>query len=184
MTQEILARMRETGFTTYDGGPVRYDPVEWDINNGRCDEWAGLAARRLGVGSCTMWMDPYHCVLFYQGLWYDADCVDGEADWANLPMFKDPGRERPEPLQREKRMTEPQSPSVSREEEARRADEAKRANLEQVGVDLMNAYNQGRTNPAWMAVNGHDTTTGYEFLIDHPSGEPVLVTLTRYHSIG
>lgn len=81
-------------------------------------------------------------------------------------------------------MTEPQSPSVSREEEARRADEAKRASLEQVGVDLMNAYNQGRTNPAWMAVNGHDTTTGYEFLIDHPSGEPVLVTLTRYHSIG
>lgn len=97
--------MRETGFTVYDGGPVRYDPVEWDINNGRCDEWAGLAARRLGVGSCTMWMDPYHCVLFYKGRWYDADCLDGEVDWANLPMFKDPGLDRPEPLPKEENVS-------------------------------------------------------------------------------
>lgn len=76
-----------------------------------------------------------------------------------------------------------EEPHRIREQAVQAADTARRGRLERVGVDLMNAYNQGRTNPAWMAVNGHDTITGYEFLIGHPSGEDVLVTVTPDRSV-
>jgi hypothetical protein len=99
VTQDILDGMRRDGFIINEGDPVRFDPVVWDINNGYCNEWAALAAERLGENAYTEWIDPYHCVLFYQGRWYDADCPEGEPYWADLPMFADPAHERPEPLQ-------------------------------------------------------------------------------------
>lgn len=98
VTEEILGRMRRTGFTIHDGDEVRFDPVVWDINNGYCETWAKLAAERLGENTYIEWIDPYHCALFYQGKWYDADCLDGEYYWADLPMFADPAHERPELL--------------------------------------------------------------------------------------
>ena len=64
-----------------------------------------------------------------------------------------------------------------REKEKQRADQARQGRLEQAGVDLMNAYNRGRTDPSHMAVNGHDTAPGYEFFIDSPSGETIRVTV-------
>lgn len=106
VTEEVLAGMRREGFY-YQGdvyGPVRlrYDPVVWDINDGKCDTWAGRAAellRQRGKNAYTAWIDPAvdHCVLVYDGKFYDADCPDGVDLWSELPMFADPYYPRPEP---------------------------------------------------------------------------------------
>ena len=96
VTEEILDRMRRDGF--YYQGQLRFDPVVWDVNNGHCAAWAKRAAE-LVPGSFTAWIDPAvdHCVLVYDGRFYDADCPDGVDRWSELPMFADPAHERPEP---------------------------------------------------------------------------------------
>ncbi len=96
VTEEILDRMREDGF--YYQGQLRHDPVVWDINNGHCEAWASRAAELI-PGAFTAWIDPAvdHCVLVYDGKFYDADCPRGVDRWSQLPMFADPALERPEP---------------------------------------------------------------------------------------
>jgi hypothetical protein len=42
----------------------------------------------------------------------------------------------------------------------------------------MNRWNAGRTDPAQMAVMGHDTATGYEFCIER-DGVTYTVTVAR-----
>ncbi len=105
VTEEILDRMRREGFhvqyNVVTGEPMdelRHDPTVWDINNGCCEEWAELAADRI-PGAFTVWIDPDvdHCVLCYDGKFYDADCPDGVDRWGQLPMFANPQLERPEP---------------------------------------------------------------------------------------
>lgn len=61
---------------------------------------------------------------------------------------------------------EPVSPAVVRKEAGKAADEVNRGLLASIGRDLMNGYNQDRTDPSGMAVLGHDTATGYEFALD------------------
>jgi hypothetical protein len=95
VTEELLSRMRRSGF--YYEGVLRYDPLVWDINNGRCEEWASLAADRI-PDSFPVWMDEQHCVLAYNGRFYDADCIDGEDDYQDLPMFARWYEDRPQPL--------------------------------------------------------------------------------------
>jgi hypothetical protein len=95
VTGEILDEMRLDGF--YYQGRKRYDPQVWDINNGYCDSWA-LRAAELIPGAFTAWIDPDvdHCVLVYDGKFYDADCPDGVDKWSELPMFADPQQDRPD----------------------------------------------------------------------------------------
>lgn len=102
VTAEILGRLRDNGFhVRYDNGnaldELRFDPLVWDINNGYCEQWADLAAERIGEGAFATWIDPEHCVLVYDGRFYDADCTKGKRHWNQLPMFADPAHERPEP---------------------------------------------------------------------------------------
>jgi hypothetical protein len=59
-----------------------------------------------------------------------------------------------------------------------RADAANKARIAKVGVDLMNAYNRGKTDPSDMATLGHDTMTGYEFYIEE-DGLVIKIDLTR-----
>jgi len=94
VTQEILERMRRAGF--YYRKRVRYDPTVWDINNGHCEAWAFRAAELI-PGSFAAWIDTQHCVLIYNGRFYDADCPQGTQNWEELPMFADPPTGRPEP---------------------------------------------------------------------------------------
>lgn len=96
VTQEILDRMRRTGFRVGGEGPVRYDPLTYDINDGHCEAWAFRAAELI-PGAFAAWIDPEHCVLVYEGRFYDADCPEGTRHWDQLPMFADPQHERPEP---------------------------------------------------------------------------------------
>lgn len=94
VTEEILGRMRLNGF--YYRKRLRYDPTVWDINDGHCYSWANRAAELI-PGSFAQWIDPQHCVLVYEGRFYDADCPQGVNRWRKLPMFARPPIERPEP---------------------------------------------------------------------------------------
>lgn len=93
VTEEILGRMRRDGFRYRRR--LRFDPLVWDINNGHCDAWAERAAELLPGGFAT-WVDTYHCVLVYDGRFYDADCPEGTRHWKDLPMFAIPPPGRPE----------------------------------------------------------------------------------------
>jgi len=93
VTQEILERMRRNGF--YYRSRLRHDPLVWDINNGHCDSWADRAAELI-PDSFAVWVDPYHCVLVYDGKFYDADCPEGARQWKDLPMFAQPPPRRPQ----------------------------------------------------------------------------------------
>jgi hypothetical protein len=108
VTDELLGEMRRDGFYPYVAGSgKRFDPLVWDINNGYCGQWAGRAADLID-GAYPVWIEGYeddghpwyHCVLVYEDRYYDADCPDGVDDVDDLPMFTDPGYERPEPLDR------------------------------------------------------------------------------------
>ena len=94
VTEEILERMRRTGFKYR--GRLRYDPLVFDINDGHCDSWAHRAAELL-PGAFAAWIDPQHCVLVYDGKFYDADCPQGTEHWNMLPMFAEPPTRRPRP---------------------------------------------------------------------------------------
>lgn len=61
-----------------------------------------------------------------------------------------------------------------REKEKKKADEVNRAALASIGRDLMNGYNRDRTDPSGMAVLGHDTTTGYEFVVEREGRTAVV----------
>jgi hypothetical protein len=103
VTEEILDRMRESGFhvefNVITGDPedeLRFDPIPWDVNNGHCEAWAERAAELI-PGALAAWIDPVHCVLVYDGLFYDADWTAGARHWNQLPMFSNAMHERPEP---------------------------------------------------------------------------------------
>jgi hypothetical protein len=60
----------------------------------------------------------------------------------------------------------------------RRAKAARQGFLREVGVDLMNAWNHGKTDPSLMAEYGRDTTFGFAFNIER-DGQAVKVEVTR-----
>ena len=79
VTEEILDQMRRDGFHVYynfiTGEPMdelRYNPLVWDISNGRCEQWAALASERIPGGARIAWINPdvNHCVLVYDGKFY------------------------------------------------------------------------------------------------------------------
>jgi len=63
-------------------------------------------------------------------------------------------------------------------DKVKQAQAARQASTASVGVDLMNAYNRGRTDPGEMAVLGHETMTGYEFCVER-DGVTYIVEVHR-----
>jgi hypothetical protein len=70
----------------------------YDVNDGRCEEWAGIVADRFGGESDSMYLVGHedlepnsdllgHIWLVKDGRHYDAECLDGVADWHDLPIF-------------------------------------------------------------------------------------------------
>jgi hypothetical protein len=114
-TREILARMRK-GF--YYKDQYRHDPIVWDIGNGWCEEWAlqfiwnwhfecadhdadpwpgggrhddNCPAMEWFEKEYTEDGDPYiadHCVVVFQGKYYDADRPEGVDNVWDLPMWE------------------------------------------------------------------------------------------------
>jgi hypothetical protein len=81
-TQIVLARLRGTGHA---------NPVQADINNGRCVDWAELVCGVIAGAVMTEWDDPQsgllHTFVHWQGRWYAAERLDGAADVTGLPIF-------------------------------------------------------------------------------------------------
>jgi len=60
----------------------------------------------------------------------------------------------------------------------REAEAARVASTAGIGVELMRAWNRGKTDPSNLALMGHDTSTGYEFCIER-DGVTYVCTVTR-----
>jgi hypothetical protein len=86
-TAVILGRIRQTGWPEHPG-----EPVPWDINRGRCVEWAELVCERVPTAVMAEWDDGdmLHTFVVLRGRYYDADCTDGAADVTELPCFTRP----------------------------------------------------------------------------------------------
>jgi hypothetical protein len=88
-TAEILRRIRETGRPAHPG-----EPQPWDINRGRCVDWAELVCDRIPGAEMDERDDPHsgmlHTFVVLGGRCYDAECLDGVNDAAGLPCFSHP----------------------------------------------------------------------------------------------
>lgn len=92
-----------------------FEETPFEINNGACEDWTNLAMERLGYpvygGSPSIavasgeikiarWdtlfeADAIHVFLQIDGKFYDAECLDGVADYMDLPIFKKLKRRQP-----------------------------------------------------------------------------------------
>jgi len=76
-------------------------------------------------------------------------------------------------------MSENESPAAARRRaDGERADQQRQAVIAGIGAELMTAFNRGKTDPAQMAMLGHDTATGFEFVIER-NGEVYVWSGTR-----
>lgn len=95
-TESLLNSMRQCGF--FYRGKLRFDPTTWDINNGRCDDFAEAVAARVAgaesVPASAFGADLAHQVVLFGGLFYDAECHVGVARLEDLPIAKNCGRSR------------------------------------------------------------------------------------------
>jgi hypothetical protein len=93
-TEALLDDMRQRGF--FYRGELRFDPTTWDINNGRCDDFAeAVAARTVGAESVPasgFGADLAHQVVLFGGRFYDAECHKGVQNLMDLPIAKNSGR--------------------------------------------------------------------------------------------
>ena len=85
--------------------------------------------------------------------------------------------ENPESLEEQAAMEEI-THDVWRSEAGKRADSLNAHAIAQLGTELMNAFNHGKTDPSDMAVLGHDMATGFEFCIER-NGVTYVVSVAR-----
>ncbi len=95
-TQVILARIDETGWPEHPG---KAQP--WDINQGRCVEWAELVCAGVPGTAMAEWDDAQsgmlHTFVHLADRYYDAECLDGAADVTGLPCFRHSNPRPPTP---------------------------------------------------------------------------------------
>ncbi len=76
------------------------EPATWDINCGLCEEWANAVEKR-APGAVADWYefnDNDHCLVEFQGRFYDAECPEGVERPELLPIYNNEGRTRLEIL--------------------------------------------------------------------------------------
>ena len=97
-TEALLSDMLQHGF--FYLGELRFDPTTWDINNGRCDDFAEAVAARVAgaesVPASGFGADLAHQVVLFGGRFYDAECHGGVQNLMDLPIAKNSGRSRAE----------------------------------------------------------------------------------------
>lgn len=95
-TESLLNDMRQRGF--FYRGELRHDPTAWDINNGRCDDFAEAVAARVAgaesVPASGFDVDLAHQVVLFGGRFYDAECHAGVARLEDLPIARNRNRSR------------------------------------------------------------------------------------------
>lgn len=85
------------------------EPHPWDINNGRCEEFAEAVAARVPGAEAIPAYDPEfhparddggwdcdHFVVEFAGRFYDAECHSGVERVRDLPIYRNRGRSRSE----------------------------------------------------------------------------------------
>jgi len=92
--QELLATVRDDMLTHSNVFPF----VAADINNGLCADFATAVWKEFPQVRIVSddGMGPYrysHTFLEYEDLYYDAECIEGEEDWTQLPIFQRNGLE-------------------------------------------------------------------------------------------
>jgi hypothetical protein len=93
----VLAEMREDGFV---------DPKPWDVNHGRCADFAHIVEGDLLGKAEAHWVTtrifPSHCVVRIKDkghwLYYDAECLDGTTRLKDLPAWTNRHKTREEVL--------------------------------------------------------------------------------------
>ena len=115
-TEDLLAELRRQGFWHHE--KRRHDATTWDINCGYCEVFADAVARRVS-GAQAIWAydpeihppvsedggwDPDHCVVEYQGRFYDAECHEGVDHVRDLPIYKNVGKSRAQVLRERRAM--------------------------------------------------------------------------------
>jgi hypothetical protein len=99
--EEYLTLMRREGFYYGPKGNRIFDAHAYDINNGLCNDFADTIESRVD-GAEGLWMeeidpkyeDYSHCVIRYNGRFYDAECPQGVDSLDALPLVKNRGRTR------------------------------------------------------------------------------------------
>lgn len=98
-----------------DADPPAYlrgkEPRPWDINNGRCEEFAETVAARVPGAAALPAYDPDlhparedggwdcdHFVVEFAGRFYDAECHSGVDRVRDLPIYRHRGQSRSEVL--------------------------------------------------------------------------------------
>jgi hypothetical protein len=104
-TRVILGRIRRSGWPDHPGRPV-----PWDINRGRCVDWARLVCTGVPGAVMAEWDDPQsgmlHTYIVLDGRYYDAECLDGARDVTGLPCLRYPPLPRPSQTQVTERTTD------------------------------------------------------------------------------
>lgn len=105
---KLLAEMRMYGF--FLDRAKRFDATTWDINNGHCEDFADAVESRCPSVS-VIWLEDSepslnHCVIRFQGRYYDAECIDGVEHPSQLPIAMNMSKTRPQVLS-ERRAYEP-----------------------------------------------------------------------------
>lgn len=64
----------------------------WILTHGACDVWANEFINR--IGGEIFWLDEeyencFHCVVKYEGKYYDAECSDGVEKIEDIPFFQE-----------------------------------------------------------------------------------------------
>jgi hypothetical protein len=75
-------------------------------------------------------------------------------------------------------MSEPKRPDWPGEADWKRAQSARKATTAAIGAELINAFNQGWTDPSDMAGHGHETSTGFEFHLER-DGVTYTIAVSR-----
>lgn len=84
ITRHVLREMRNSGWHQKNHKYMKKGgrPTAYDVNNGWCEEWAGLA--EVATGGESVWLEDVlnneslaHCVLEFEGRYFDSQCMMG-----------------------------------------------------------------------------------------------------------
>lgn len=81
-------------------------PTTWDINNGLCDSFANEVIDKFleeypDSKIQEVWFEE-HCLILFDGRYYDAECLKGVTNWRNIPLFLNRKKTREQVLRERK----------------------------------------------------------------------------------
>jgi hypothetical protein len=120
-TERLLTHLRLEGFWYgHKDRRRRHDATTWDINCGYCEDFADAVAAQVPGAEAVWAYDPElhppmfdndpeswlpdHCVVLYEGRYYDAECHEGVDRVRDLPIYKNAGKSRAQVIRERRAM--------------------------------------------------------------------------------